>query len=46
MREAKKSGRTPEEVAKTYKAPAGFNVPETAAMRLQSNVQTAFNELK
>jgi glyoxylase-like metal-dependent hydrolase (beta-lactamase superfamily II) len=46
MREAKKAGRTPEEVAKTYTPPAGVTVPETAALRLQANVQTAFNEIK
>jgi glyoxylase-like metal-dependent hydrolase (beta-lactamase superfamily II) len=46
MREAKKAGRTPEEVAKAYTPPAGVNVPETAALRLQANVQTAFSEIK
>jgi glyoxylase-like metal-dependent hydrolase (beta-lactamase superfamily II) len=51
-REAKKAGRTPEEVAKAWKAPANFTVPATeaaqkAAMtRLQANVQTIFNEIK
>ena len=46
MREAKKAGKTPEEVGKTYTPPAGFTVPENQALRLQANVQTAFNEIK
>jgi cyclase len=46
MREAKKAGKTPEEVAKSYTPPAGFTVPEAQALRLQANVQTAFNEIK
>jgi glyoxylase-like metal-dependent hydrolase (beta-lactamase superfamily II) len=46
MREAKKAGRTPEEVAKAYTPPAGVVVPENQALRLQANVQTAFSEIK
>jgi glyoxylase-like metal-dependent hydrolase (beta-lactamase superfamily II) len=46
MREAKKAGKTPEDVAKTYTPPAGVTVNEAAALRLQANVQTAFNEIK
>jgi glyoxylase-like metal-dependent hydrolase (beta-lactamase superfamily II) len=44
MREAKKAGRTPEDVAKTWTPPAGFTAPQ--ATRLQANVQTVFNEIK
>ena len=44
MREAKKAGKTPEEVAKTWTPPAGFTAP--MPQRLLSNVQTVFNELK
>ena len=46
MRAAKKAGKTPDEVAKSYTPPAGITVPEAAALRLQANVQTAFNEIK
>jgi glyoxylase-like metal-dependent hydrolase (beta-lactamase superfamily II) len=48
MREAKKAGRTVEEVTKTWTPPAGFVAPagETGVRRLQGNVQTVFNELK
>jgi len=52
MREAKKAGRTPEDVAKTYTPPASFTKPANdnaaaaAAFRLLSNVQTAFGEIK
>ena len=44
MRAAKKAGRTPEEVAKTWTPPAGFTAPQPA--RLLSNVQTVFNEIR
>jgi glyoxylase-like metal-dependent hydrolase (beta-lactamase superfamily II) len=44
MREAKKAGRTPEEVAKTWTPPAGFMAP--TGLRLPANVQTIFNEIK
>jgi glyoxylase-like metal-dependent hydrolase (beta-lactamase superfamily II) len=44
MRDAKKAGKTPEEVAKTWTPPTGFTVP--MPQRLQANVQTVFNELK
>jgi glyoxylase-like metal-dependent hydrolase (beta-lactamase superfamily II) len=46
VQEAKKAGRTVEDVAKSWTIPAkyvGYAAP--AAMRLQANVQTAFNEL-
>jgi glyoxylase-like metal-dependent hydrolase (beta-lactamase superfamily II) len=46
MREAKKAGRSPEEVAKSYTPPAGITVAANQALRLQENVQTAFNEIK
>ena len=44
MREAKKAGKTPEEVVKTWTPPTGFTAP--MPQRLQGNVQTVFNELK
>ena len=46
MREAKKAGKTAEEVAKTYTPPPGVTVAENQALRLQANVQTAFSEIK
>ena len=45
MREAKKAGKTPEEVAKTWTPPTGFTAPQ-AARACRRNVQTVFNELK
>jgi glyoxylase-like metal-dependent hydrolase (beta-lactamase superfamily II) len=44
MRDAKKAGRTPEDVARTWTPPSGFPAPQPA--RLQANVQTVFNEIK
>lgn len=47
VREAKKSGKTVEEVAKTWTIPAkytGYAAPQPA--RLQANVQAVFNEVK
>jgi glyoxylase-like metal-dependent hydrolase (beta-lactamase superfamily II) len=46
MQEAKKAGRSIEEVVKTWTIPAkyaGYAAPQ--AMRLEGNVRTAFNEL-
>jgi cyclase len=46
VREAKKAGRSVDEVAKSYKVPekyAGFAAPQEA--RLRANVQSIFNEL-
>lgn len=47
MQEAKKAGRSPDEVAKGWTMPAkyaGYAAPQPA--RLQSNVQVIFNEIK
>jgi glyoxylase-like metal-dependent hydrolase (beta-lactamase superfamily II) len=44
MRAAKKAGKTPEQAAKEWTAPAGFQAP--AANRLLANVTTAFEEIK
>jgi glyoxylase-like metal-dependent hydrolase (beta-lactamase superfamily II) len=52
MKAAKKAGKTPEQVAKEWKAPANFQMganeqAQRAMMfRLQSNVETIFKELK
>jgi cyclase len=52
MKAAKKAGKTPEQVAKEWKAPAGFQMGANEAaqkammFRLQSNVETIFKELK
>jgi len=48
MRAAKKAGKSPEQVAKEWKAPAGFVPQDTPAAqtRLLANVQTIYNEIK
>jgi glyoxylase-like metal-dependent hydrolase (beta-lactamase superfamily II) len=51
-REAKKAGRTPEDFANTWKAPANFPAPATEAAqkgvmtRLVANAQVIYNETK
>jgi glyoxylase-like metal-dependent hydrolase (beta-lactamase superfamily II) len=44
MRAAKKAGKTPDQAAKEYTVPAGFQTPQP--QRLLANVQTVFNEIK
>jgi hypothetical protein len=52
MKAAKKAGKTPEQVAKEWKAPANFQMganeqaQKAMMFRLQSNVETIFKELK
>jgi glyoxylase-like metal-dependent hydrolase (beta-lactamase superfamily II) len=48
MRAAKKAGKTPEQTAKEWKAPAGFQPQDTPAAqtRLAANVQSIYNEIK
>jgi glyoxylase-like metal-dependent hydrolase (beta-lactamase superfamily II) len=52
VRAAKKAGKTPEDFAQTWKAPATFTPPaneaavKAAATRLQANVQGIYNETK
>src|SRR5262245_26712821 len=48
MRAAKKAGKSPEQAAKGWKAPAGFVPQDTPAAqtRLNANVQTIYNEIK
>jgi len=48
MRAAKKAGKSPEQAAKEWKAPAGFAPQDNpgAQTRLQTNVQTIYNEIK
>ena len=48
MRAAKKAGKTPEQAAKEWKAPTGFQPQDTPAAqtRLNANVQTIYNEIK
>jgi glyoxylase-like metal-dependent hydrolase (beta-lactamase superfamily II) len=52
VRAAKKAGQTPEDFAKTWKAPAAFPAPANEAAqkgvmtRLVANVQTIYNETK
>jgi cyclase len=44
MREAKKAGKSPEEVAKSWTPPTGFLAPQET--RVIANVQNIFNDLK
>jgi glyoxylase-like metal-dependent hydrolase (beta-lactamase superfamily II) len=47
VREAKKSGKTVQEVAKTWTVPAKFaGYAQPQANRLEANVNTVFNEIK
>jgi glyoxylase-like metal-dependent hydrolase (beta-lactamase superfamily II) len=52
MKAAKKTGKTPEQVAREWKAPANFQMganeqaQKAMMFRLQSNVETTFKELK
>ena len=48
VRDGKKAGKSVDEMAKAYTAPAGFQPMTTAAAmtRLQANVQTVYNEIK